>query len=85
MRPRIAKETRDRIADLYLKGNKVKDIGRACDVSRKTVTNIIKSRGIERKPDSKLVTFDQIRDALPVSRGALWRILHSIVKPTERK
>ena len=85
MRPRIAKETRDRIADLYLKGNKVKDIGRACDVSRKTVTNIVRSRGIERKPDSKLVTFEQISDALPVSRGALWRILHAIVKPTERR
>ena len=83
-RARVTPEMRDRIAELYLQGKTARDIETACGVSRHTVYRVIYTKGIKRNPDPKLLTFDDIRERLPISRGSIWRILHSLVPPTER-
>ena len=85
MRPGIPKEVKDKIADLYLQGKTIKEIEQDCIVSRHTISTILKNRGIKREPDDGLITFNQIREQLPISRGALWRILHSFVEPIKRR
>lgn len=83
-RPPLPVDTQDKIADLYGQGKTVTDVANICGLPRHTVDKIIARKGIRRKPDSKLLTFNQVWERLPISRGALIRILSTVLPPTKR-
>ena len=80
----ITQEVENRVADLYSQGKTVKEIKVDCNVSRRTIDRIVTKRGLKRRQGVKLITFEQIREAFPISRGPLLRIIYDLDLPTAR-
>ena len=83
-RPKIPAETRSRVAELYGEGKTFSEVGRACGISRHSAERIITDMGIRRTPGKNSLTFNQVWERLPISRGALIRILQTVLPPTKR-